>query len=561
MAVVQISRIQVRRGKEGTTGVPQLASGELGWAIDTRKLYIGSGSIAEGAQTVENVEILTENSNIIDQIGNYIYKKDGGIQTGATPSVPVERTIQEKLDDIVSVRDFGAAGDGTDQTLAIQRAVDQLYLGASKGLASGRPKLYMPEGEYLISTPIYIPPYATVIGAGKDKTIINATGAHAFFTVNETSTPGNYEFNDTTTSSNQPRNITIKSMTIQHESYGYWDNGNPRKDQIKCAIYLDCVRDSVFEDIKFVGPYTLGDTILFPHTTGIAMISINSPTASEHVGTQNNIFKDLEFEKVAFPVLSDYDITHNKFIGGRMNETGYGFVFGVRSTGGPGEAFGSRYSIIENYKFMDVYYQAILVELGKYNKSINNTFIAVGNAGGNSSTAEYSIIKYAERFNTSEGDYFERTADLTIDNPTHIFFNNEYTSEIEGYKDYYYSYPISVAVGNSDDFEDFIRFPTDTSKGIIEVNYTYNVFFDSGSSSSDITRKGLLTIVYDLSIDQITLNDQYTAIGDPTRVDLLEFQLNAVDQWNAIRVHKRNTTLDETGSPTDEFIFNIRHKT
>ena len=35
MAVVQISKIQVRRGKKNTTGMPQLASGELAWAIDT----------------------------------------------------------------------------------------------------------------------------------------------------------------------------------------------------------------------------------------------------------------------------------------------------------------------------------------------------------------------------------------------------------------------------------------------------------------------------------------------------------------------------------------------
>ena len=45
MAVVQISRIQVRRGQKNIgTGLPQLASGEIGWAIDTRELYIGNGA-------------------------------------------------------------------------------------------------------------------------------------------------------------------------------------------------------------------------------------------------------------------------------------------------------------------------------------------------------------------------------------------------------------------------------------------------------------------------------------------------------------------------------------
>ena len=43
MAVYQISKIQIRRGKTyGGTGLPQLASGELAWSIDTAELFIGN---------------------------------------------------------------------------------------------------------------------------------------------------------------------------------------------------------------------------------------------------------------------------------------------------------------------------------------------------------------------------------------------------------------------------------------------------------------------------------------------------------------------------------------
>ena len=46
MAVVQISRIQLRRGKKNAgTGLPQLASGELAWCIDTQELFVGNGSV------------------------------------------------------------------------------------------------------------------------------------------------------------------------------------------------------------------------------------------------------------------------------------------------------------------------------------------------------------------------------------------------------------------------------------------------------------------------------------------------------------------------------------
>lgn len=61
MAVTQISKIQVRRGRQ--ENLPQLAAGELGWAIDTQQLYIGNGTFSEGAPSEGNTEILTALSN------------------------------------------------------------------------------------------------------------------------------------------------------------------------------------------------------------------------------------------------------------------------------------------------------------------------------------------------------------------------------------------------------------------------------------------------------------------------------------------------------------------
>jgi len=129
MAVVQISRIQVRRGRSNSgTGIPQLASGEFGWAVDDQALYIGNGSVSEGAPAVGNTRILTENTNIFDLVEQYQYKRsDASYITGE--GVPVQRTLQQRLDDQVSVRSFGALGDGTtDDRDAIQRAIDAVYI-------------------------------------------------------------------------------------------------------------------------------------------------------------------------------------------------------------------------------------------------------------------------------------------------------------------------------------------------------------------------------------------------------------------------------------------------
>ena len=59
MAVIEIAKIQVRRGQEHVTGVPQLDPGEFGWAQDTQHLYIGK-RISEGANNDENSRILTD---------------------------------------------------------------------------------------------------------------------------------------------------------------------------------------------------------------------------------------------------------------------------------------------------------------------------------------------------------------------------------------------------------------------------------------------------------------------------------------------------------------------
>lgn len=58
MAVIQISKIQVRRGLQ--ENLPQLSGGEMGWSVDERRLYIGNGTLTEGAPEVGLTEILTE---------------------------------------------------------------------------------------------------------------------------------------------------------------------------------------------------------------------------------------------------------------------------------------------------------------------------------------------------------------------------------------------------------------------------------------------------------------------------------------------------------------------
>ena len=172
MAVVQISRIQHRSGVY--ENLPQLARGEIGLAVDTRQVYIGNGG--SDAPTTENLEILTSRSDILSLSDTYTYSDvqiGFSAQTGASALTPITRSLQNKLDDFASVRDFGAVGDGsTDDTAAINRALYELYSRETEKRI--RRALYFPGGDYLVSNEIKIPTYAKLVGEGPDSTFIAA---------------------------------------------------------------------------------------------------------------------------------------------------------------------------------------------------------------------------------------------------------------------------------------------------------------------------------------------------------------------------------------------------
>jgi hypothetical protein len=185
MAVTQISRIQHRRGLE--QDLPQLTSAELGWSIDTRQLYIGNGTLSEGAPTVGVTRILTEHdiaditSNVEFTSYTFVGNAAGyAVQTGSSALSPVVRTFQEKFDDFVNVKDFGATGDGvTDDTGAINRAIQQIYKSTvSPTDPRARRAIYFPGGTYLTSSPILIPPYARLVGDGIGSVIIKQTNGN-----------------------------------------------------------------------------------------------------------------------------------------------------------------------------------------------------------------------------------------------------------------------------------------------------------------------------------------------------------------------------------------------
>jgi hypothetical protein len=534
MAIVSISRIQHRRGRklEGA-GMPQLASGELGWAIDTQELYIGNGSVSEGAPTVGNTRVLTEHDNILDFAVNYSFR-DGAIQTGDLFSTPVYRTLQERLDERVTLAEFGATGDGSDQTLSLQRALDQLYLNpTTKSEASSRIVLYIPAGEYLLTDTIYVPPFTTIIGAGKGKTVLISETDTVFKTVNGDSDPGDYANDFTSTIFNQPRDIIITGLTIQSSS-------------TQPAIVLSSCVDSLFQDISLVGSWESGDDNA--EQIGIRLDGISTPISSN-----NNRFINVDIYGFNYAIRSDYDTYYNIFSNSTFKNCRYGIVFGEFATGGVGQQNGPSYNTIQTCLFDQIDQNAIWVEMGDYNTSKANKFLNVGNDGGSPATAVASTIKFTTHTNVSEGDFFARSMSLLLAAESDPYPLTKSVPDVEGRVTYTNLYKNSLAIGYRTSFTDMLKLPLIDS-GKITIDYIY--------TDVNLMKEGKLEIVSNTDNSSYTINDDYNWIGDSAYSTLLEFEVQPADYDNdgnneTLVIRAKNTIPVLTN---DTFLYTITVK-
>ena len=240
MAIVQISQIQVRRGLN--QDLPQLASGELGWSLDSRQLYIGNGTTEEGAPEIGHTEILTEHSNFFGFISSYTFAgTEAGYtsQTGASQLTPVTRSLQTVLDEEITVKDFGAVGDGvTDDTAAITRAIQEVYVSSLNGNhINVQRRLKFTAGTYNITSTLLIPPNCTIWGEGKNNSVISAVGVTPFISCDSLfQTGGTLGHNAIL-----PTSIKITDLTIKTTS-----TTSP-------VVYLDTATDIIFDNVKFSG--------------------------------------------------------------------------------------------------------------------------------------------------------------------------------------------------------------------------------------------------------------------------------------------------------------------
>jgi len=388
MAIVQISRIQHRKGLQ--ENLPQLAGAELGWAQDTRRLYIGNGTLVDGAPVIGNTEILTEHSNLLEVSTSYTYKGSAGGYIVTTDDPAVERTLNEKLDDFASVKDFGAKGDGaTDDTEAINRALYELF--SRQKNPQVRRSLFFPAGVYKTSDTILVPPYAKIYGEGAESSIIRLQAddsSVAPFVVRTTDSLQQIGANIGSNSAIIPQNIEVSSMSFESTAESH-------------ILLLESAQQCYFDSVNFSGP---------ADTTTVSDASLGT-VAIEVQGTPAAIPEMVTFDKCrisgcTYGLHTDAESRAITFSNGQFDLLWRAVQLGESSTGtGP-----AGYRIVQNL-FNNIADSAVYFNNSSKNISAFNVFLDCANTFNGLGNPAESVIQILSSDNVSVGDQFERNDD------------------------------------------------------------------------------------------------------------------------------------------------------
>jgi len=272
VAVVQISKIQIRRGQKNSgIGLPQLSSAEMAWAVDTQELFIGNGSIADGAPYVGNTKILTEHDNILELIESYRFANSDVSIIYSEP-----RPLQNKLDEYVSIFDFvpeGVVADGnTDFVEYFENAFIDLFRNSNDNF---KKRLLVPNGVYLLSRNLLIPANAIIEGENNLQTILKIENNNLLFVTEDGDELANFN------STNRPTNIKISNLMIESTTG---------------SMVITGIAESEFDSIKFVSDYELNDPI-GNLTSAPSLVSWEN--SLEGIATTGIKFKNCVFDSAA----------------------------------------------------------------------------------------------------------------------------------------------------------------------------------------------------------------------------------------------------------------------
>jgi len=457
MAILEIAKIQVRRGQELQTGVPRLDPGEFGWAEDTEHLYIGK-RIAEGANSDENSRILTESdlNNIFSLLG---YASTATINTlqryrGLALPHTTSTTVQIKLDNTVSLTDFGVvtSSTATDITQQFQYAVGDL-----NNTENDRRQLRIPAGNYLINGSVNLPSYTTIVGEGSGLTKLILTN------------PATNLF-----SSNNSKNINLSGMTLE-----YANNLNSNN----ALLSLNTVSNAIINDIRFTTSSTFTMTNF---GVGISLTGAGGP--DDIVETCKDIYIDnCEFFRIGTGIDGAGTVLHSVVSNSVFSNLQQGIKFhtGTNISSVPLDG------VIISNRFEKIIKEGIFVGTGtnRTNQvSENNIFREVGTGpdtngdpqGDLTTSTAYPVIAFYGQGNRSINDHFERQVKAySVGTPANFYYNPlvKGSASVIGNE----IYTATIRAGT---LENLLKIPLTGREQMVNLEYTM--------SNNNYSRKGRL---------------------------------------------------------------------
>jgi hypothetical protein len=446
VAIVQISRITQRKGLESDLPQP-LAGAELGWAVDQRRLFIGNGTLADGAPVVGNTEVLTEFSDILSFATQYIYKGEAAgynVQTGTTPGDPVAQSLQRRLDSYAVITDFGATGDGvTDVTANINDALFQIYCRSTN--PSARRSIFFPAGVYIITDTLNIPPNCQLYGEGPDSTIIsfnvqnwnNAISYPAGVLVYNTATALYYRSNFVVpvgtviaatnpdgnpywTAESLPEYIFQTADSLQQTGVKIATNGASLPGNVEISsmkfvtnqVHNGCLIEKadrcVFDSVTIEGPLT--ETDLVDAGDDVAAVRWNS--------SESNISRNVTWNNCKFSGFTYATDTQQQIQGVTFSNCDFDTLHQGIVLGGAVPVFGGATGVrIVQNTFDNVHSEGIVIDGVSHNATAYNTFYDVGNSFNGYTFPATSIIVIDADNNVSIGDMFGRNTAQSATHP------------------------------------------------------------------------------------------------------------------------------------------------
>lgn len=429
MAVIEIAKIQVRRGQENQTGVPQLEAGEFGWAQDTEHLYIGK-RISEGANTDENTRILTENDlqnifNLVDttstQIINYTYRE--GVPY-ITNTVPI--SLQDRLDQRVSLASFGVTPsfDPVDITADFKAAIATLYDNFSNKEDSRR-KLIIPAGHYYLSNKIELPPYASLEGEGVGLTtltlISTGTNTNIFHTVDA---DGQDDLALMESGIKRAKNVSVSNMTLEYSSTA---------SNKFALISLDNVLNATIDNIEFKTASTSTTSFFVSGGIGIQIRGTYGGSDDESRLCDNVHITNCKFTNLQVGIEGTGTITRFLIKDNLFSELEYGVKLFDTD-----EIFSPNKGIITNNKFTNIVNEGLFVGTATeatYHISQYNVYNQVGNGlyytidgplarnDDFTTSTQTACVTFLSQGNKSIDDYFSRQVHAINTSSLDFYYN------------------------------------------------------------------------------------------------------------------------------------------